>query len=60
MYAACDGAKEIKEGYPGAGKSESSGIDAGLEEPAVLLENVNVDVNLGSGVKRSLNDGLKC
>lgn len=46
VHAGRDGADKVEERYACADECESRGVDAGLEEPAVLLEDVDVDVDL--------------
>ena len=59
VHAPGDGADEVVERDAGGDERERRGVDAGGEEGAVLLEDVDVDVDLGAGVERRLDDGLE-
>ncbi len=59
VYSGRDGADEVEERYACADECEGRGVDAGLEEPAVLLEDVHVDIDLGARVERGLDDGFE-
>lgn len=60
MYAARDGADEIRHGYTGVDECESRSIYAGLKAATVLLEDLDVDVDLRARVEVCADYGFEC
>ena len=56
---AADGADKVGHGDAGGYEGQGGRVDTGVQEPSVLLEHLDVDVDLGARVERGLHDGLK-
>lgn len=59
MNATSHGGHVVGERNSGSDQCECGGIDAGGEEPAILLKDVNEDGNFGSGIQGGLYDRFK-
>lgn len=59
MHAACYRADEVRHGDSGVDEGKGSGVYTGLEGAAVLLENLEVDVDLGARVEAGFDYGFK-
>lgn len=59
MHTACDCANEVRHGYSGVDEGKGGSIYAGLEGTSVLLQDLDVDVDLGTGVEVRFDHRLK-
>jgi hypothetical protein len=60
VHTARDGADKVGHGYSGVDECEGCAVYAGLQGSAVLLEDLDVDVDLGARVEVCANDGFEC
>lgn len=60
MYTARDGADEVGHGNSCVDECEGCAVYAGLKGSAVLLEDLDVDVDLGARVEVCADNGFKC